>query len=92
MVMIKEWFMGLGEQYWVNPIILRTIYVGAMPFFSLSNARLTKNLKKKKSILLPLFLTRLFFISVYLYIIAAGKNVPVWGNVVIIALQLFVIF
>ncbi len=30
---IKDWFMGLGEQYHVPPIIFVGIYVGAIPFF-----------------------------------------------------------
>jgi len=35
---LKEWFLGLGQQYHVNPIIFGAIYVGAIPFFSASVA------------------------------------------------------
>lgn len=31
--MAKDWFLGLGEQYGVNPLIFGSIYVGAIPFF-----------------------------------------------------------
>ena len=60
--MTKDWFLGLGEQYGVNPIIFGSIYVGAIPFFTF------------------------FFISAYLYLIIAGKNVPIWVYVVIVLL------
>lgn len=85
-VAIKEWFFGLGAQYGVNPLIFGAIYVGAIPFFTLSLGWLVKNLRKKKSIVLPLFSTGFFFISAYLYLIIAGKNVPVWVYIFIVAL------
>ena len=42
---VKEWFLGLGENYGVNPIIFGAIYVGAIPFFSISLAWLVKNIR-----------------------------------------------
>ena len=75
---LKDWFLQLGEQYGVNPIIFGAIYVGAIPFFSLSIAWLVNNFRKKKSIVLPALLAGFFFISAYLYLIIAGKNVPFW--------------
>ena len=59
--------MGLGEQYGVNPIIFGSIYIGAIPFFSLSVAWLVRNLRQKKSIIVPTLLSGFFFISAYLY-------------------------
>ncbi|MFA8342248.1 MAG: hypothetical protein ACEPO8_04675 [Rhodothermaceae bacterium] len=85
-VAIKEWFFGLGAEYGVNPIIFGAIYVGAIPFFTLSLGWLVKNLRRKKSIVLPLFSTGFFFISAYLYLIIAGKNVPFWVYLFIILL------
>jgi hypothetical protein len=35
-------------------------------------------MKNKKPFLLPLMLTGFCFISAYLYLIIAGKNIPVW--------------
>jgi hypothetical protein len=41
---IKIWFMSLGDQYGVNPIIFGAIYVGAIPFFTLSLGWLVKSI------------------------------------------------
>ena len=59
----KDWFLGLGEQYGVNPIIFGSIYVGAIPFFTLSLGWLVKNYRKGKSIVIPALSTTFFFIS-----------------------------
>lgn len=82
----KEWFLSLGENYGVNPIIFGSIYVGAIPFFTASIAWLIKNYKAQKSIILPALSSILFFISSYLYLIIAGKNVPVWVYGVVVLL------
>ncbi len=70
--------MGLSKNYNVNPYIFGAIYIGAIPFFTLSLARLIKNLKNKKPAYLSAFSTGFFFISAYLYLIVVGKNVPFW--------------
>ena len=36
--LVKDWFLNLGQQYNVNPIIFGAIYVGAIPLFSASVA------------------------------------------------------
>jgi len=79
----KEWFLSLGEKYNVNPFIFGGIYLGAIPFFFISLYSTVKNIKNKKSIVLPVLLTGFFFISAYLYLIIAGKNIPVWVYVFI---------
>ena len=86
--MTKDWFLGLGEQYGVNPIIFGSIYVGAIPFFTLSLGWLVKNYRKGKSIIVPALSTIFFFISAYLYLIIAGKNVPWWVYGVVVLLVL----
>lgn len=83
---LKEWFFGLGENYGVNPIIFGSIYVGAIPFFTLSIGWLVRNYRKKKSIVLPALSAGFFFVSAYLYLIIAGRNVPFWVYLFIIAL------
>lgn len=75
---IKEWFLSLGDKYHVNPYIFGGIYVGAIPFFFLCLGWTIKNMRKKKSFVIPLLLTGFFFISAYLYLIIVGKNIPVW--------------
>lgn len=79
----KEWFLGLGGKYNVDPIVFGAIYLGAIPFFSMSLFWLVKNIKRKKPIYVPVLLTGFFFISAYLYLIVAGKNIPVWVYVFI---------
>ena len=84
--LIKEWFLNLGDNYGVNPIIFGSIYVGAIPFFTASVAWLVKNYRHGKSIVLPALSSLLFFISSYLYLIIAGKNVPVWVYGIVVLL------
>ena len=72
------WFMGLGAQYGVNPLVFGAIYVGAIPFFTLSLAWLVRNIRQKKPVVVPALFTGFFFISAYLYLIIAGRNVPFW--------------
>jgi ABC-type Co2+ transport system permease subunit len=75
---IQNWFFSLGENYGVNPLIFGAIYVGAIPFFSLSIGWLIRNYRKGKSIVLPAMSAMFFFISAYIYLMFAGKNVPFW--------------
>ena len=89
---IKVWFLGLGDKYHVNPYIFGAIYVGAIPFFFLCLGWSIKNIRKRKSVVLPLLLTGFFFISAYLYLIIVGKNIPVWVYIFIAALVLYGIY
>ncbi len=73
-----NWFLSLGEKYGVNPYIFGGIYIGAIPFFFLCLGRTIKNIRQKKSFLLSLLLTGICFISAYIYLIIAGKNIPFW--------------
>lgn len=83
---IKDWFLSLGAQYHVNSLIFGLIYVGAMPFFTASIAWLVRNHRRNRSILLPLFSAGFWFVSAYLYLIIAGRNVPFWVYAVVVAL------
>ncbi len=74
----KEWFLSLGEKYNVNPYIFGGIYIGAIPFFFLFLSRTIKNIKNKKSFVVPLLLASFCFISAYLYLLIAGRNIPLW--------------
>lgn len=70
--------MGLRREYDVNPLVFAAIYVGAIPFFMLSLAWLVRNLRRKRSILLPALSASFFFISAYLYLLIAGRGIPAW--------------
>lgn len=80
---VGAWFLGLGEQYGVEPWIFGTIYVGAIPFFTASIAWLVRNLKRGQSTVAPFLSAAFFFVSAYLYLLIAGKNIPVWVYVFI---------
>ncbi|MDZ7715469.1 MAG: hypothetical protein U5J95_04575 [Balneolaceae bacterium] len=86
---VKEWFLGLGEQYGVNPIIFGSIYVGAIPFFMLSITWLVKNYRRNKSIVLPSLAATSCFISAYVYLIIAGKNVPWWVYGIVVSMVIY---
>lgn len=86
---VQDWFLGLGAEYGVNPVIFGAIYVGAIPFFSLCVAWLIRNYRQKKSIVLPALGASFFFISAYLYLLIAGHNIPVWVYFFVAGMILF---
>ena len=86
---LQNWFLNLGTQYGVNPFIFGAIYVGAIPFFSLSIAWLVRNYRQGKSVVLPAMAAIFFFVSAYIYLIFAGKNVPFWVYGIVILLVVF---
>ena len=88
----SDWFLSLGAEYGVNPFIFGSIYIGAIPFFTLSVARLIRNLRRKKSIVLPALSAGFFFISAYLYLLVAGRNIPLWVYGFIAAMVAFGIY
>ena len=85
----KDWFIGLGEKYNVNPLIFGSIYVGAIPFFFASVAWLIKNIRNKKPVFVPVLTASSFFVSAYLYLIIAGKNIPIWVYIFIIMIMVY---
>ncbi len=84
-----NWFMSLGEAYGVNPFIFGGIYIGAIPFFSLSIAWLVRNYRKGNSIVLPAMSAMFFFISAYIYLIIVGNNVPWWVYGIVVILVVY---
>lgn len=84
-----SWFMSLGDQYGVNPVIFAVIYIGAIPFFTLSIAWLVRNYRNRLSIVMPALSASFFFVSAYLYLIIAGENVPMWVYGIVIAMVLY---
>jgi len=88
----KQWFLSLGPEYGVDPIIFGSIYVGAIPFFTLSLAWLVKNIRSKKSIVLPVLSTGFFFVSAYLYLVIVGRNIPLWVYFFIVGLVAFGVY
>ena len=75
---VQEWFLSLGSEYGVNPWIFGAIYVGAIPFFLASIAWLVRRARAGQSTVVPTLLAGFFFVSAYLYLAIAGRNIPVW--------------
>lgn len=89
---IREWFLGLGAQYGVNPLVFGVIYVAGIPFFWLSVAWLIRNRRRGKPIVLPALSAGFFLISAYLYLLIAGRNVPAWVYLFVAGLILLGIY
>ncbi|WP_379550669.1 hypothetical protein ACRAQ7_12140 [Erythrobacter sp. W53] len=86
---INQWFLALGAEYGVNPYIFGGIYVGAIPFFILSIGWLVRNARAGKSTVLPTMLAGFFFVSAYIYLAIAGRNIPIWVWVFLAALIVY---
>ncbi|MGM0587880.1 MAG: hypothetical protein ACQETE_05680 [Bacteroidota bacterium] len=86
---VHQWLMSLSDQYNVNPYIFAGIYVGAIPFFTVSLGWVIKNLKQQKPITVPALFTGFFFCSAYLYLMVAGENVPWWIYALLAAMVIY---
>ena len=86
---INQWFLALGAEYGVNPYIFGGIYVGAIPFFLLSIVWLVKRARAGRSTALPTMLAGFFFVSAYLYLAIAGRNIPLWVWIFLAALVIY---
>lgn len=87
-----DWFMALGEPYGVNPLIFGTIYVGAIPFFWLAIAWVVRNIKRGKSVAVPVIMACCCAVSAYVYLIIAGENVPGWVYVLISGIIIYAVY
>lgn len=85
----RDWFANLGTKYNVNPAIFGGIYFGAIPFFTLCVAWIIRNIRRKRSIVIPVLAASFFFISAYLYLLIVGHNIPAWVYIVIVAMIAF---
>ena len=75
---LNQWFLSLGAEYGVNPYIFGAIYVGAIPFFLASIAWLVRRARAGRPTVLPTLCAGFCFVSAYLYLAVAGRNIPVW--------------
>ena len=75
---LRTWFLGLGAAYGVDPLIFGAIYVGAIPLFALSVAWLVRSVRRGQSPVVPALAAGACFVSAYVYLLVAGRNVPAW--------------
>jgi hypothetical protein len=68
----------LSRQYGVNPVVFGVLYFGTMPLFALSLAWWLGRWRRGASTLVPAFTTGLLFVGAYLYVLVAGRNLPLW--------------
>jgi hypothetical protein len=81
---IKDWLIALGEKHEVDPLLLGCLYLVSKVCFVTCLGWVIKNLRAKKPIMVPLLLASVSFSMPYLYLIIAGRNIPVWVYVLII--------
>ncbi len=75
---IKNYYITLGVNYKVNPLIFLGIHVVATPLFIASVAWLIHWYRQKKEIILPVIVSFLIFNSANIYLVIFGKNIPLW--------------
>ena len=75
---IKNYYITLGRNYHVDPLIFFGIHVVATPLFMLTVAWLIKNCRQSKSIAWPLIFSLLIFNAANIYLVIFGKNIPLW--------------
>ena len=84
--------LELGAQYGVDPMVFDFYYIGLAPVVWISAAIAIKNLRKGKPAIIPVSLTIITFLSPYLYVVYAGKNIPMWVYGLIVVLASFGIY
>ena len=75
---ISQTSQTLSTRYGVNPVIFGVLYFGTMPLFALSVAWWISNWRHGASTIFPALVTGVLFIAAYLYVLVAGRNLPVW--------------
>lgn len=75
--------MALGEKHEVDPLLLGCLYLISKVSFVVSIGWIIKSLKLKRAIMMPLLIASACFSIPYIYLIIAGRNIPVWVYVFI---------
>ena len=68
----------LSAHYGVNPVVFGLLYFGAMSQFAGSVGWWWRNAREGRPILWPVVTSAVLFVAAYLYVLVAGKNLPVW--------------
>jgi hypothetical protein len=78
LTLLKDWIIALGDKHDVDPLLLGCLYlVSKLSFFTFIGL-LLRNLRAKKPIVTIILLAAVSFSLPYVYLIIAGRNIPVW--------------
>jgi len=78
LIQFKEWVISLGEKHQVNPLVLGSLYfVSKVSFVTLLGFTI-KNVRAKKPAGILILFAGISFSLPYMYLIIAGRNIPVW--------------
>jgi prepilin signal peptidase PulO-like enzyme (type II secretory pathway) len=81
---VKDYYISLGENYKVNPVIFLVIHVIATPLFIATVGWIVRNYRAKKSLVLPVIISTLIFNAANIYLVIAGKNISLWIYAILI--------
>lgn len=89
LVEIKDYFIEQAMLHEVDPLLFGCLYMLSKISLVLFVAWVIKNLRQNKPFLLPLLFAALGYSLPYLYLIIAGKDIPVWIYIAIGLIYLF---
>lgn len=78
--------LATSSAYGVDPFIFAFLYFGLAPLVWVSAGLTVRNLKSQKPVGLLLVIFIVTFLSPYVYIVYAGKNLSIWVYLIIIGL------
>ena len=87
--MLKDWIIALGEKHEVDPLLLGSLYLVSKVSFVTFLGWVIRNLRLKKAFTVPLLLASVSFSIPYVYLIIAGRNIPVWVYVFIVLMFVY---
>jgi pyruvate/2-oxoglutarate dehydrogenase complex dihydrolipoamide dehydrogenase (E3) component len=75
---IRDGLVTLAGHYNVNPLVFVIIYVGTIPLYVASIGWVVRRLLRGRPYVMPASLAGLFYLSSYIYVLAVGRNLPLW--------------
>jgi fatty acid desaturase len=89
LIQFKEWVISLGEKHQVNPLVLGSLYFISKLSFVTLMALTIKNIRAKKPVRMLILFAGISFSLPYVYLIIAGRNIPLWVYVFIIFIFIY---
>lgn len=83
LTLLKDWVIELGEKHNVDPLLLGSLYLVSKISLIVFLGLVVKNVRAKKSVVIPVLFAALSFCVPYVYLIIAGRNISVWVYVFI---------